>query len=209
MTNPLYAILLDGGFITKKLRNKLNRDVTAEDVVEYCECLQKIRLVQNYELLRIYYYDARVIDDSFARPVSGNPHTMSSHHSFRRQQALFDKLETTPGFALRMGSVKLGYEKWKLGPAAIKSLMQAPRALTDEDFLPSMTQKGVDMRIGLDIARLSIRELVRMIIVATSDSDFIPAFKFARREGVKVVLDTLGHHAVSRELKVHSDFVVS
>ena len=56
---PLYAILLDGGFLTKKLYATLGHHATADDVVAECERLKAIPQVAGYELLRIYYYDAR------------------------------------------------------------------------------------------------------------------------------------------------------
>jgi uncharacterized LabA/DUF88 family protein len=68
-------------------------------------------------------------------------------------------------------------------------------------------QKGVDLRIGLDIARLALRDMVRIIVVFTGDSDLVPAFKFARREGIKIYLNTLGH-GVRRELKAHADILL-
>lgn len=80
-------------------------------------------------------------------------------------------------------------------------------ALTDEDFDLDVSQKGVDMRIGLDLARLALREMVRAVIVVTGDSDFIPAFKFVRREGVKVILDPMGHN-IRRDLRAHADLVL-
>lgn len=42
------------------------------------------------------------------------------------------------------------------------------------------------------------------IVVVTGDSDLVPAFKFARREGLRVFLCHLGH-GVKRELKAHAD----
>lgn len=65
----------------------------------------------------------------------------------------------------------------------------------------------MDLRVGLDIARLALRELVGALVVVTGDSDFIPAFKFARREGVRVYLHHMGHN-VRRELKVHTDLIM-
>ena len=73
--------------------------------------------------------------------------------------------------------------------------------------MPNIEQKGVDLRIGLDIARLALREMVGTLVVVTGDSDFIPAFKFARREGVRVYLHHMGHN-ISRELKVHTDLIL-
>ena len=62
-----------------------------------------------------------------------------------------------------------------------------------EYFSGKAEQKGVDLRISLDIARLSLRSLVDAVVVVTGDSDLIPAFKFARREGIRVYLDHMGH----------------
>ena len=98
---------------------------------------------------------------------------------------------------------------WRLGNRASASLARNPRAPTAQDFVPDIEQKGVDLRIGLDIARLALREKVRVIVVVTGDSDLVPAFKFARREGVRVYLDTLGRTThVRRELKAHADVVL-
>jgi len=73
--------------------------------------------------------------------------------------------------------------------------------------VPNVEQKGVDLRIGLDIARLALREMVEIIVVVTGDSDLVPAFRFARREGIRVYLDHLGH-GVRRDLKAHADIVL-
>lgn len=83
----------------------------------------------------------------------------------------------------------------------------ANRSLEEADFVPDIEQRGVDLRIGLDIARLSLRGLVRTIVVVTGDSDFIPAFKFARREGVRVILAHMDH-GVKRELRAHTDGMI-
>jgi uncharacterized LabA/DUF88 family protein len=91
----------------------------------------------------------------------------------------------------------------------VRQIIASPRALVDDDFDLDINQKGVDMRIGLDMARLALRELVRAVVVVTGDSDVVPAFKFVRREGVKVIHVTLGHAGVRPELKAHADFVMN
>jgi uncharacterized LabA/DUF88 family protein len=107
--------------------------------------------------------------------------------------------------ALRAGETAV--HGWELGGAALRDIVKhGARALVANDLVPNIEQKGVDLRIGLDIARLSLCKLVDVIVVVTGDSDMIPAFKFARREGVRVYLDYMGH-TVRRELKVHTDLV--
>jgi uncharacterized LabA/DUF88 family protein len=207
MIKPLYAILLDGGFLTKKIYGKLKRHATADDIISECERLQALPAVADYELLRIYYYDAEPSSESLKLPVSKGKHELSVTDRYRQAQSLYAHLELKPYLALRMGEAVLSPQKWKIKPAVAKRLMLTPRPLADDDFVLDISQKGVDMRIGLDLARLALRDMVRAVIVVTGDSDFVPAFKFVRREGVKVILDPMGH-TIRRELRVHADLVV-
>lgn len=64
------------------------------------------------------------------------------------------------------------------------------------------------MRIGLDISTLTLKKQVDTIILVTGDSDFVPAAKLARREGVEFLLDPLWQ-SVEDELHEHVDGVVS
>ncbi len=199
--------MLDGGFLTKKLYERLSRHPTADDIVAECDTRMKLPQVAGYELLRIYYYDAHPSTDRVKRPVSRSDLQLGATPRYRQSQSLFDQLDLRPHFALRMGQVTLSPTKWRIRPRVMKDLLKAPRALTDADFDLDMSQKGVDMHVGMDMARLALKELARTVIVVTGDSDFVPAFKFVRREGVKVILATLGHN-VRTELRQHADIVI-
>lgn len=59
--------------------------------------------------------------------------------------------------------------------------------MTDADFIPNFEQKGVDMRIGLDIAMMSAEKSVERIILVSGDTDMIPAMKHARKAGLQIV----------------------
>ena len=208
MFKARYAILLDGGFVTKKLQELNHRPANADDIVVLCDRLRNIPEVTDYELLRIYYYDAFPTTETVSQPVTGTQLNLASTPRYRQAQSLYDQLIMRPGFALRMGETRLAPSRWKLKPNVIHQLILNPRALTDGDFSLDIGQKGVDMRIGMDMARLALREYVRAVVVVTGDSDFVPAFKFIRREGIKVILDVLGHTKVRPELRAHSDFIV-
>jgi uncharacterized LabA/DUF88 family protein len=207
LSRPLYAILLDGAFLTKKLQSRNQRPATADDVVAECDRLQALPYVADYDLLRIYFYDAAPASDSLCYPVSRRPYKLATTDRFRNAQRLHDQLVLKPHFALRMGEVTLSPSKWRIKPRSASRLIGNIEALRDEDFELDLTQKGVDMRVGMDMARLSLREMVRALIVVTGDSDFVPAFKFVRREGVKVFLDPMGHN-VKLNLRQHSDIVI-
>lgn len=78
--------------------------------------------------------------------------------------------------------------------------------LKDDDFLIDSNQKGVDMRLGLDVESLAYKKLVDQIVLIVGDSDFVPAAKLARREGIDVALDRLGTN-VHGSLNEHIDGV--
>jgi uncharacterized LabA/DUF88 family protein len=206
LSKPLFAILLDGGFLTKKLYGKLGRHATADDIVVECDRFRGLPILASYELLRIYYYDAPPSSQSLRTPVTRVALNLATTARYRLSQSMYDQLILKPHFALRMGETRLAPYEWSIKPRAAKELIKAPRPLVDEDFNLDLAQKGVDMRVGLDMARLALKETVRAVVVVTGDSDFVPAFKFARREGVKVMLETMGHN-VRTELRAHSDLV--
>ena len=209
MYQARYAILLDGGFVTRKLQERLKGPAKADDIVALCDEIRGHDELRNYELLRTYFYDAPPSLESIVQPVSKEQYNLAETERAKHAQSLYDQLELRPGFALRMGETRLTPIKWKLKPKSVQQLTAEPRPLEDRDFNLDINQKGVDIRIGLDMARLALRDLVRAVVVVTGDSDFVPAFKFVRREGVKVMLCTLGHKGVRRELKAHADFVLS
>jgi uncharacterized LabA/DUF88 family protein len=207
MANPRYAVMLDGGFVKKKLVDRLGVHPTADHIVEFCDELCGRPELADHSLLRIYWYDAFPSAESFPYPVSKTDFHAAQSERFRQSQALFDQLSLRPNFALRMGEVSVSPAKWRLKPSVARKLIAAPRPLTDEDFIIDAQQKGVDMRIGMDMARLALRNMVAQIIVVTGDSDFVPAFKFARREGMRVLLHMMGDGG-RVELRRHADIVL-
>jgi uncharacterized LabA/DUF88 family protein len=69
-------------------------------------------------------------------------------------------------------------------------------------------QKGVDMRIAIDIASLTLKKQASTIVLVAGDSDFVPAAKLARREGMEFILDPLWQ-SVNDDLFEHIDALQS
>jgi len=90
----------------------------------------------------------------------------------------------------------------------LAKLAEVWRGLGSDQIRLGMRQKGVDMRIGLDISTLTLKKQVDTIILVTGDSDFVPAAKMARREGVEFLLDPLWQQ-VNDDLREHVDGVTS
>ena len=104
-----------------------------------------------------------------------------------------DELRRRRKFALRLGTLS-SQSYYNLRPDVTRKLLAGTRKLedlTEDDFLFVSQQKGVDMRIGIDIASLAYKKQADQIILIAGDSDFVPAAKLARREGIDFILDPM------------------
>jgi uncharacterized LabA/DUF88 family protein len=199
------VLLLDGGFVKKKLSVQSRRFPTERDIVSFCGVVMEKPRLLGKELFRAYYYDAPPLEGTATNPIDGTTIDFSQTSQASRNKALLDSLEFQPDFAVRKGS--LLRNGWKLGDVALRNILQSNRQVTARDLVPDIVQKGVDIRIGLDIASIALKKFADVLVLVTGDSDLIPAMKFARKEGMKVYLECMGH-PVTRDLKVHADFVL-
>ena len=109
--------------------------------------------------------------------------------------------------ALRLGELSEYSVEYNLKYSITKKLLNGSIDLNDlkeKDFSLSLQQKGVDMKIGLDIASLAFKHQVDKIVLIAGDSDFVPAAKLARTEGIDFVLDSLGSD-IRDSLSLHID----
>lgn len=88
---------------------------------------------------------------------------------------------------------------------ALRRLQKRWMDLRDNDVALDLRQKGVDMRIGLDIATLALKRFVSTIVLVSGDGDFVPAAKLARREGLQFILDPLWQPRKLDALHEHID----
>ncbi|MBI5168646.1 MAG: NYN domain-containing protein [Candidatus Eisenbacteria bacterium] len=198
------AFLLDGGFVRAKFTSRIGHFPEAQDVILFVHARMAHPQLADASLFRIYWYDAPPLAGRKTHPLSREPYLFESRPTFGRNQRLQDSLATTADVAVRRGEVV--FQGWRLRDQSLAQLRRASRPLEPGDIAPNFEQKGVDLRIGLDVAWLSLKRIVDTIVLVSGDSDFIPAMKFARREGVRVLLETLGH-GVHRGMREHADFV--
>lgn len=160
---------------------------------DYIERIAHACVEPGEDLLRILYYDCAPYKGTVQLPVSG------SDHEYNGSDIWLKRLAEKNLFAVRLGVLKFRGFKPKRIPVS-------PSTLTDADFKPDFEQKGVDMRIGLDIANHAANRSVDRIILITGDTDCLPAMKHARIVGLQIVLASLPNHRVAPELLWHSDF---
>lgn len=217
---PKAAILIDGGYFLKRF-SFVCPNVEASDpeaVADSLEALVRSHLMQLNKVYRVpnplqllyrnFYYDARPYGLKAHKPISKSliNYAKSDEAVFRTK--LFEALHGRPDFAVRLGEVRKDKARsWILRAAPQKSLLNGSKRvadLIDRDFAPALWQKGVDMRIGLDIASVALKRQADIIVLVSGDEDFVPAAKLARREGLQFILDPLWKN-IAPDLSEHID----
>lgn len=183
------AVLIDGGYLRvlcKQSGRAYNNDLI-EKVAKSC-------IDSDENLLRVLYYDCAPYVGKAKLPVSG------TIKNFEATDVWLRELATRQLFAVRRGVLKFRGFKPKKIPISSDTL-------TDDDFAPYFEQKGVDMRIGLDIAHFAQIKSIDRIILVSGDTDCIPAMKHARKSGLQVVLIQFPKQRIAEELLWHADIV--
>ena len=182
------AIFIDGGHL-----RVLARQAGYRYDPNYIEAVAHACVADEETLLRVLYYDCAPYRGSPRLPVSGKS------AEFRGSDEWLKVLAVKSWFAVRLGTLKFrGFEPRRIPIAS--------DTLSDDDFRPLFEQKGVDMRLGLDIATYAADRSVDRIILITGDTDCLPVMKRARTAGLQIVLVQFPNQRLSRELLWHSDF---
>lgn len=182
------AVLIDGGHL-RVLARKAGYNYDPD----FIEKIAHSCVEETEQLLRVLYYDCAPYSGTVTLPVSGEKYKFEGSDGWLRVLASKNQ------FAVRTGVLKFrGYKPTK-SPLARE-------ALTDADFSPDFEQKGVDMRIGLDIANFSAKKSADRLILISGDTDCLPAMKHARINGLQIILVTFEKQNPARELLWHSDF---
>lgn len=201
------AVLVDGAFFLKRYPRSYGRNHLPERIAKNLFTMCIDHLDDKNDLYRILFYDCPPIAKKAHNPVSGAAIDFSKTPDFAFRNQLHRELVKLRKLALRMGRIGEAGGGWIIKPGPTKALLAGRLSLdqlTDDDVTYSMSQKGVDMRIGLDIASLAHKRLVRRIVLVTGDADFVPAAKHARREGIDVILDPMWQ-PISGDLFEHID----
>ena len=158
-------------------------------------------------LYRVFFYDCPPLMKRTHLPISKAALDLSQTETAKARVAIHKELQTVRKVALRLGRLndKFG---WRVKPDAAARWISNTETIVpnDDDFEIDTVQKGVDMRLGLDVASMAFKRQVDQIILVAGDADFVPAVKLARREGIDVVLDPMGG-TPAKDLVAHVDGV--
>lgn len=220
------AILVDGGFFVRRFRSVYpavdSHDpcLVADQMTRMCHghlypprrparAGQQPAAPQRptADLYRIYFYDCPPLEKRLHTPLGRKAINLGTQPEALFRKALHAELRKQRKTALRLGRLDEKNGGWTLRPRVLDELIKGKRVwadLTDKDFYYYARQKIVDMKIGLDIAVLAEKRLVDQIVLIAGDSDFVPAAKHARREGIDFLLDPMWN-PIAPDLHEHID----
>ncbi len=213
--------MLDGDFFIRCYKSHLKKqsvdkyeDLNPERLActIHTRCLKHINKKNDEELYRIFFYDCKPLEKRVHYPHTQKALDLSKSSTYKERTALHKHLISKPCLALRLGYLDANNARWVIrDQEKEKKLFKGEIYITDftnDDFIYHAKQKGVDIKIGLDIATLALKKLVQKIVLISGDSDFVPAAKLARVEGIIFTLDPMGN-PIREDLEEHIDYLTT
>jgi uncharacterized LabA/DUF88 family protein len=155
------AIFIDGAYL-----NFANKDHFGEVSIDYVKLAGEVRAtiaghtLEPVDLLRTLFYTCP--------PYQSNPPTDEERKRTAAYRGFANALKDLPRFELREG--RLAFRG------------------TNAKGAPIFQQKRVDLMLGLDCALLCGKRQITHIALVAGDSDFVPALKVAKDEGISTWL---------------------
>lgn len=207
------AILVDGAYYLKITRSVFGQEKPKDTVDRlYKYCMRHLKdkrddkIIYN-DLYRIFYYDCPPLNTNVYHPYLKKDIHLGKTEQYKWMTTFIKELKKQRKLALRLGTLSDYDLNYNLKFSTTKKLLSNKikvEDLEESDFQLNVRQKGVDMKIGVDISSLSYKNQVDQIVLIAGDSDFVPASKLARREGIDFILDPLGKR-IKDDLFEHID----
>lgn len=214
--NRKVAIFVDAGFFIRLFTTKVdpNMEMSPEKLAKemWRYWIRHVDRKNGEELYRIYFYDCPPLSVKVQHPITGKEINFANSDITRYKNALHESLIHQPYVACRMGKLSVdtktdwGFirtDKTHSFKKLIKGEVKAEE-IDPNNVSLKPKQKGVDMKLGIDITSVVLKKLANKIILISGDSDFVPAAKLARVEGAHFILDAMGRE-VKGELAEHID----
>jgi uncharacterized LabA/DUF88 family protein len=198
------TFIVDGEFMRKRIISLKAFYFDGPGIRRHC----LTHLMEGETIGRILFYDALPFTGKGEHPISG-PVDFSQTPLISRKQQFLQSLRVTPEISLRLGRSAWQAGQWQLDSNRLGELMAGEISVNDiesSDIYPDIRQKGVDIRLGIDIATIAYKHQADRLVLVANDADYVPAVRLAREEGIKVVLDPLWTRA-AEDLREHVDYV--
>lgn len=215
MPKRTVAVFVDAGFFVRKFTRiadpEMNADPNQLAKAMWHYWIKHVDGKNGEELYRIYYYDCPPLSHKAHHPITNRLIDFSKSDITKYNNALHEELLRQPYVACRMGHLSTEGNEWGfIRKDSIHNFNKLIRGEIDTSKIDPKNvsirpvQKGVDMKLGIDIASVVLKKLANKIVLISGDSDFVPAAKLARVEGAHFILDSMGR-TVKGALAEHID----
>ena len=215
MSRRTVAIFVDAGFFNRIFTSHVDPDMSmnperlAKEMWHYW--IKHVDRKNGEELYRIYFYDCPPLNHKAHHPITNKQIDFAKSDITKYKNELHEALTHQPYVACRMGHLSVIDKEWGfIRKDKIHNFNKIIRGeVNPKDINPSNVslrprQKGVDMKLGIDITSVVLKKLANKIVLISGDSDFVPAAKLARTEGAHFILDAMGRN-VKGDLAEHID----
>ena len=195
----LTAIAIDGPFFVKRVRQLFPASIhyDARAMADLVWRLSAAHLFERNQpkrhLFRIFFYDSPIVDQKVTLPITHHSVDLSKTKEGQFRLAFHRQLQRKRKLALRLGE-PVEMDGWRLREDALNDLL-AKRItvdeLQDDDFSPGTNSRGLELRMGVDLASLGYKHQVQQVVLMTGEGYFAQAAELVRHEGIDVVLDPM------------------
>ncbi len=210
------AIFVDAGFFVRLFTTKIDPKMSmpasklAKEMWRYW--IRHVDKSNNEELYRIYFYDCPPLQNIAQHPITMQDIDFSKSDITKYKNELHNELIHQPYVACRMGTLAVDTKTdWGFNRLdsshSFKNLITGKSDYTKinpNNVILKPRQKGVDMKLGVDITSVVLKRFANKIVLISGDSDFVPAAKLTRIEGAHFILDAMGR-PVKGDLAEHID----
>ena len=168
----LTAILVDGPFFIRRIRQIFPSSVH-HDAKVMADLVWRLSAAHLFErnqpkrhLFRIFFYDTPVFTQRVTLPVSRQQIDLSKSKEGQFRVAFQRQLQRKRKLAVKLGEAREA-DTWKLNEDALADLLGKRITvddLADEDFTPDSHPKGIELRMGVDLATLAYKRQVQQVM---------------------------------------------
>jgi uncharacterized LabA/DUF88 family protein len=155
MTLDRTAVFLDGGYLSKLTKEVFKCPDGRPRKIDFASLAHSLAKERGAELLRCYYYHCPPYQSQY--PTDDEKQRQRSYDQFTYNLRKVRQLQ------LREGRL---------------------RRIYDAEGKPDFIQKGVDVLLAIDMVKLAMKGAIQKVILVACDSDFIPAIRALKEEGV-------------------------
>lgn len=171
------AVFIDEGYLSNLTKNYFKDSDGKPRRINFSDFSEKLVSEIEGELLRTYYYHCPPYQSAY--PTEEEKVRKSNYDKFNYALRQLRK------FQVRSGRLKKVY---------------------NEKGEPDFMQKGVDVLLAIDMVKLAMKGAIQKAIIVSGDSDFVPAVRAIKDEGVSMHI--FYHNNKTEHGREYSDYLV-